>query len=47
MSNNRKRIASRKIQTIKCADIIIRDGEKIKNPDAGKLKQIKHLNILA
>ncbi len=42
--NNRKRTKGRKIQTIivpknKTKEV---DGIKIKHPDAGKIKQIKH-----
>lgn len=40
--SNRKRTNGRTIQTIKCAEFIKRDGKTIKNPEAGKLKQIKH-----
>lgn len=40
--SNRKRTNGRNIQTIKCSEFIKRDGQKVKNPEAGKLKQIKH-----
>lgn len=43
--NNRKRTNSRNIQTIVCSKTVIRDKKEVKNPDAGKLKQIKHLGI--
>jgi hypothetical protein len=45
MSNNRKRTKSRNIQTIRCDDMIVRKGQKVLNPEAGRLKQIKHPNI--
>ena len=42
MSNNCKRSAGRRVQTIRCAEKITVDGEMVSNPEAGRLKQIKH-----
>lgn len=40
--SNRKRSAGRVIQSIVCSATIVRKGEIISNPKAGKRKQIKH-----
>jgi hypothetical protein len=45
--SNRKRTSGRKVQTIKCAETIVVKGKKVNNPEAGRLKQIKHMPLPA